>query len=261
MFACWKSIFQGNRVRSPSASVFRTHEVAVSPASAAVVRDVAREVARHVRMRPVDWRRQTENSLWYELGACLLGSQVRFEQAQMAAKRLRVAGLLAKPPTADDMRRFERTAARVLAMSDGECARYRFAKSRANQLRRAAAALYARGGSIRALLGEAHDSRQARFRLVGTVPGIGPKQASLFLRNVGYADDLAVLDTHVIRYLCWTEAVSATQLRVRSLREYERVEQVFRRHADETGARISDLDVAVWVTVRVLRERDESWAW
>jgi N-glycosylase/DNA lyase len=231
----------------------------MSPVPAKLLREVALEVARCVQIRRVDWRVKTEKALWYELCACLLGSQVRFEQAHMAVRRLRAAGLL-MPRGGSDMRRFERTVARVLGSSGSEGARYRFAQSKARQLRRAVAAIYGSGGSIRALLREARDSRQARSQLVGVLPGIGPKQASLFLRNVGYADDLAVLDTHVMRYLSWTEALSASELHVGSLIRYERVEQVFRRHADETGARLSDLDVGVWVTVRVLCSRSEQWA-
>ena len=84
-------------------------------------------------------------------------------------------------------------------------------------------------------------------------PGrIGPKQASLFLRNVGFAEDLAILDVHVLRYLCWMDGASpAHQPKVSSLRQYERHERRISRHAREASVTVGDLDLAVWVTSRV----------
>ena len=86
------------------------------------------------------------------------------------------------------------------------------------------------------------------------IPGIGPKQASLFLRNVSYTCDLAILDIHVLRYMTWIEAVPNVSLPPRSLNEYEHIEEGFRRHAVELGVPVGSLDLAVWVTVRVLAD-------
>ncbi len=228
-------------------------ELALRKAILAVATELSARRGQHEH-----WRRLQERTLWYELGACLLGSQVRFEQAAIAAQQLKAAGLLWERPDLRQIGRFERAVAEILLrplkMKNGQRARYRFPRSRAALLRRAAVAIYSNGGTIRELLNAASCGQEARCRLVTVIPGIGPKQASLFLRNVSYADDLAVLDVHVLRYMRWIEAAPNIGLRLQSLSEYERIEERFRRHAVEMGVPVGHLDLAVWVTVRALVE-------
>jgi N-glycosylase/DNA lyase len=45
------------------------------------------------------------------------------------------------------------------------------------------------------------NSMEARVWLVKNVKGLGYKEASHFLRNIGLADDLAILDRHILRCL------------------------------------------------------------
>ena len=65
---------------------------------------------------------------------------------------------------------------------------------------RAAERLYRGKGTLRSFLEDSHDSRDARRRLASEVSGVGPQQASLFLRNIGYAASVAALDIHVLTY-------------------------------------------------------------
>jgi N-glycosylase/DNA lyase len=202
----------------------------------------------------VDWRSLKEQTLWYELVACVLGSGVRFEDAICAVTRLKRAGVLTWDLRPRSLPEFETRVARVLfarcSRRDGCIGRYRFPRRRAQLVRMAASAIYSSGESLRALLRAARSSQHARRVLVTAVPGIGPKQASLFLRNVGFAHDLAVLDVHVLRYLCWMDGVSR-QRTVSGLREYERHERRIRRYAREASVTVGDLDLAVWITSRV----------
>lgn len=238
----------------------RTVEVRVFPATIReTVATVAKELSSNAGEEK-DWSGFKESTLWYELGACILGSQVRFEQAVVAAQQLKVSGLLSRPPDLRRIQRFEHAVARLLLkplrMKNGRRERYRFPFSRARWLRGAAVAIYANGGSIRGLLKGSHCGQEARERLVNIVPGIGPKQASLFLRNVGYADDLAVLDVHVLRYMTWVQGSPIVRAQLQSLREYERLEGQFRSLADEMGFSVWHLDLAIWVTVRVVMQEE-----
>ena len=55
--------------------------------------------------------------------------------------------------------------------------------------------------SLRSLLGEINDGYQAREWLVHNVKGIGYKEAGHFSRNIGFTQDLAILDRHILKNL------------------------------------------------------------
>ena len=55
--------------------------------------------------------------------------------------------------------------------------------------------------------------------------GIGPKQSSLFLRNIGYAQDLAILDSHVMTYMKLMDLTPTRMKDVSKLATYEDVEE------------------------------------
>jgi N-glycosylase/DNA lyase len=84
--------------------------------------------------------------------------------------------------------------------------------------------------------------------------GLGPKQASLFLRNTGYGSELAVIDRHVWRYvtlLGWFDNGSPPA----NLNSYETVESLLQVRARNQGLSMSTFDRALWVVFRVLTSR------
>jgi N-glycosylase/DNA lyase len=87
---------------------------------------------------------------------------------------------------------------------------------------------------------------------VSLASGVGPKQASLFLRNVGFANDLAVLDVHVLRYMDKMDLAPAITQIVHTLEGYERIELAFCKHARDLGFPPLCFDLAVWIVMRVL---------
>jgi thermostable 8-oxoguanine DNA glycosylase len=88
-----------------------------------------------------------------------------------------------------------------------------------------------------------------RRRLVAEVAGLGPKQASLLLRNLGRGQRLAVLDRHVMRFMQLL-GMSATAGYVASIAAYERMEATFVGYADYRRVSADALDLAVWVVMR-----------
>ncbi len=227
-------------------------------AVAVVVPLVEREVRRG------NWKRLREGSLWYELGACILGSRVTYEVSSAAARDLRAVGLLAQPPEIGNLDKFEKDAGAVLArprlLKTGRRIKYRFPLMRARHLRQTAEAIYGEHLSIKTLLAESGDPRRARARLIERAWGVGPKQASMFLRNIGFSLDLAVIDVHVLRYLAATSdwAVPSSS-EVSSLKRYEMVEERFQQLAKALGTRPGYLDTAVWVVMRTLRREEPRW--
>lgn len=89
--------------------------------------------------------------------------------------------------------------------------------------------------------------------MILSVWGFGPKQASLFLRRVGYCADLAVLDVHVLDYLHLTRGLRIAPNRLGRLSCYEEIEDTFREIASRFGHSLGCVDLATWLTMRVAK--------
>jgi N-glycosylase/DNA lyase len=204
---------------------------------------------------PGKWATTDESDLWYELIACILGSQVSFEVAQAAAERLRSANLVdpSPPPYPDH---FENEVAECLRSS-----RYRFPVARARQIRQTRQTIYGSGLSLHSILKSAPGAREARTELVARAAGVGPKQASLFLRNVGFTLDLGIIDAHVLRYMEFMGISSTTRREGPgpNLACYENNETALREHATDAGYAIGHMDWAIWVVMRSIRQTELAW--
>jgi N-glycosylase/DNA lyase len=197
----------------------------------------------------------SEYQLRRELIACMLGSQVRFEMAVASLNNLESLGLLRDElwigePVAD----FQDLVMRALM---GECRdapgqrAHRFYALRASQIASLQRSLwfYPLVPRVFAPL----SSCELRRQLIRDIDGIGPKQASMFLRNVGVCNDLAILDVHVVHFmircgLAWRGSS------VSSLSRYEAAEEILKAYADRIGYSLGCVDVAIWVTMRAAKE-------
>lgn len=219
---------------------------------------VCAEVVRAPR-RDRAWSVLADDDLWSELAACVLGSRVSHEITCAAVDALRNSGLLPAPLhcTRKDYNRYERACTvallRPLPPPNGRNAtvRYPFPALRASHLRRSVETVSRVYGGISDMLHTFSSARHARASMVSSLPGLGPKQTSLFLRNIGYTEDLAVLDVHVLRYMSWIGLATGAHSSPQRLSEYEDIEGMFREHARCMGCSLGDLDRAVWVVSRV----------
>lgn len=202
----------------------------------------------------------SENFLWRELVACILGSRVRYDVAYSAIERMEEANLFSARQTMANSSLYEESVFNALMNTNesdnnpGGKNRYPFPWLRAGQVSKAAQTLYSRGGTIKSLLEKAQDEREARRHLAKNIAGLGPKQASLFLRNIGYAEQVAVLDVHVLTYMDWVGLIPSPVKTVRTMRQYEMLEDTFIEYSDLFGFPPDRLDVAVWVVVRVVKK-------
>ncbi len=85
---------------------------------------------------------------------------------------------------------------------------------------------------------------ELREWLVGNVKGLGWKEASHFLRNVGYRD-LAILDRHILKNLSKHGVVRSGPATLTPKR-YLAIEAKFARFAAETGMTMDELDLLFW---------------
>lgn len=197
----------------------------------------------------------TEPGLWTELACCILSSQVPYETAQAAAVRVEASGVLMdRGLSSADLETSLADLLRQPFELDAGPRRYRFPDSRARQLAATVSAIRRDADGLADLLAGFERMDIARDWFVEHAPGFGPKQASMFLRNVGASYDLAVLDRHVINYMM-VVGLTADSAPVRRMTDYRRDEIILRDHAAEFGLPVGFLDWAVWIVMRVVGPR------
>lgn len=197
---------------------------------------------------PEPW---TEPRLWTELACCILSSQVPYATAQAAAERVGNAAVLLDARLTSDA--LESALADLLHRPfeiDTKVRRYRFPDIRARQLAATVTAVRRNADGLVDLLAGFARVENAREWFVDHAPGLGPKQASMFLRNVGASYDLAVLDRHVINYMM-VVGLTADPIPARRMADYRRDEIILKHHAAGFGLPVGFLDWAVWIVMRV----------
>ncbi len=208
-----------------------------------------------------NWKLMAEEELLYEAAVCIFGSQILFEVAVATADRLREQGLLRLGSHSRSTKRVERKIIEALAnplhitKDDGSqrWVRPRFKNRLASLLATSIAEIYGRSRTIQGFLSCAKSAKEAREMLIRYVWGFGPKQASLFLRRVGYCANLAVLDVHVLDYLQLARGMSLSPSKLGRLSFYEEIENTFREIADQFGHSVGCVDLAMWLTMRVAK--------
>ena len=221
---------------------------------------IAEEINNRVRSRPKTTT-CSEQELWTELTCCVLSSQVPYDLAKAAAQRLDEAAVLRKSGLAEQ-ETLKRELLQLLSTPfsfNDSYRRYRFPNTRASQIAAAFCIVQEESGSLAELLVRYPDVRCARSWLVANVPGVGPKQASMFLRYAAGSYDLAVLDRHVLHYMRTIKLCSVTNSDVTTISKYERYETQLRRHAESLGHAVGLLDWAIWIVMRTASRIDRRW--
>ncbi len=87
------------------------------------------------------------------------------------------------------------------------------------------------------------DSQERREWLVKNVKGLGYKEASHFLRNIGYFD-VAVIDRHILNVLADYNVTK--QPKNLSKKRYLEIEKVLKKIAKKTSTELGELDLYLW---------------
>jgi len=97
---------------------------------------------------------------------------------------------------------------------------------------------------IKDIITEFPETQQAREWLVENVYGIGWKEASHFLRNVGF-DDVAILDRHILSLLQENEIIKEAP-KTLTRRRYLEIEGLFKDLARKVNLSPAELDLYMW---------------
>ncbi len=98
---------------------------------------------------------------------------------------------------------------------------------------------------IRSALSNGRSGSELREWLVTHVKGLGYKEATHFLRNIGRNDGLAILDRHILRNLRRYGAIRTVPTSM-TKKQYLSIERRFGKFSHEIGILLDELDLLFW---------------
>ncbi len=97
------------------------------------------------------------------------------------------------------------------------------------------------------------EDKKARDILVSSIKGLGYKEASHFLRNVG-RKNIAIIDRHVLRWMRERGLIDNIPKNLNK-KNYLQLERILSKLSDEIGMNLAKLDLCMWYekTKKVLK--------
>ncbi len=177
------------------------------------------------------WRKGTKEEIFAELVFCLLTPMSRARSCWAAVESLMRKGVLFTGDTSQIVR--ELNGVRFIYKKSGYIveARERF--------------LMDSKISMRSILSQINYGHEAREWLVQHVKGIGYKEASHFLRNIGFDQNLAILDRHILKNLKFLGVIEEIPGSL-SRRRYLEVEKRMMEFSGAVQIPMSHLDLVMW---------------
>ena len=170
-------------------------------------------------------------TFWFrEVLLCLLTPQSSPYHAEAAMVKLEQRGFFGGGVSEDEVAEILRTPAQYV----------RFHRVKAARLMRA----LEQRDEIEQLLSSGFSPREERDRLRGLVLGLGMKESSHALRNIGRCG-LAILDRHILRALCDCGMLAEMPSSI-SDRRYRELESLFLSLADQLQESPDILDLYLW---------------
>lgn len=185
-----------------------------------------------IKARLKDFRKMSKNKdIFGELCFCILTPQSKAIHCDKAIRRLKETGLLFRgsedeiKPELKGLARFHNMKARYLV---------------------AAKELFREGKkiSIKDKL-KKKDVFETRKWLVDNVKGLGYKEASHFLRNIGFGKDIAILDVHILRNLKNLGVIKEIPQSL-TAKNYIGTENKMRKFAEQMSIPLEELDLLFW---------------
>jgi len=175
------------------------------------------------------WESGDNNDLFVELAFCLFTPQSSAKQCWRAVNLLLERDLLFDGHWEDiaaaiNMVRFRNNKAKYLT------------EARSNFLC---------GNSIKDCLCTCSSSIEKRDWLVKNVKGMGYKEASHFLRNIGLGQDLAILDRHILKNMLLLGVIESLP-KTLSRKTYLELEERLRQYSTKIGIPLDHLDFVLW---------------
>ena len=88
-----------------------------------------------------------------------------------------------------------------------------------------------------------NDKKKLREWIVNNIKGLGYKEASHFLRNIGF-DDFAIIDFHIVDILVKHDLIKRPKTLTKN--KYLEIENVLRTIGKKTNLTLAELDLYLW---------------
>ncbi len=180
-----------------------------------------------IRQRLSEFRTVRRSDYFFEMAYCILTPQSSATHAAAAIDALRALDRW------DDHDLLARTLARKESY-------IRFHRTKATHLAEA----HLQFPEIDSRLQDSQEGYELRSWLVANVRGLGWKEASHFLRNIGYRN-LAILDRHILRNL-QRHGVLSSLPKTMTRKNYLAIEERFALFSEHVGMTLDELDLLFW---------------
>lgn len=177
------------------------------------------------------WNAGTEEDIFYELIFCIMTPQSKAELCWAATERIRKKDIkkIVTPKEIQDLM----TGVRFKYKKSGYIleARDKFLKD--NDF------------TIKSELSNLENVSSKRIWLLKNVKGIGFKEAAHFLRNIGFGEEIAILDRHILKNLEIFGAISSRPVSLTG-EKYISIENKMKAFAKDIGIPLDHLDLLFW---------------
>ncbi len=174
---------------------------------------------------------ENDNAIYEELCFCILTPQSSAKQAMKAINQLKEHNLLdkgfakQKEPFVKNVRFFRTKAKRLFEIQN------RFPKTKLKK--------------ILEENGLPNDPLKAREFLLKEINGYGLKESSHFLRNIGFGENVAILDRHILKNLKKFNIIKEIPKTI-SKKNYLEIEEKMRLFCKKNKIDFAELDLIFW---------------
>jgi len=194
-------------------------------------RDVRPLIEKRLTEFRIMWEKGDDYTMFKEFIFCLLTPQSKAKICWDAVERMEKKSLLMN----GDYRE-------ILECLEG----VRFRNKKAEYIINSRAIFLENGiPRVKPIISRFKSPEEARDFLVKDVKGMGYKEASHFLRNIGCGKNLAILDRHILKNLKFLGKIKHIPQSI-SRRIYMELENIFLRTAEELDIPPAHLDLLLW---------------
>ncbi|MCM8821144.1 MAG: N-glycosylase/DNA lyase [Candidatus Omnitrophica bacterium] len=121
----------------------------------------------------------------------------------------------------------------------------RFSNNKAGYIVEGRGKFFNGGCSLKEIIETTDDTFSLREYIVSNIKGMGWKEASHFLRNIGKGEDFAILDRHILKGLVMCSVIKKIP-KTLTKAGYMDIENRMRKFAENIGIPLSHLDFVFW---------------
>ncbi|MCK4699390.1 MAG: N-glycosylase/DNA lyase [Bacteroidales bacterium] len=176
------------------------------------------------------WNEADEKRLFQELAFCLLTPQSKAENAWKTIIKL-----------TENNKLFEANTSSI----SNDLNLVRFKNNKASYLVEAREMFFNNSKGIRETLSEFTSVCEKRKWLNNNIKGYGLKESSHFLRNIGFVEDIAILDRHILKNLKKFNIISEIPKSIPE-KKYFQIESQMKKFSNEIRIPLGHLDFIFW---------------